>query len=256
MDHIYNFRDFGGYPAQNGKLVRKGLLFRSGDLDQASQNDLEDIAALGVRTVVDLRTPQERSESPDRLPSEWEGRVVHLPMKMLATPKSGRLASLYSIVFGEARKLDFEKIALATYQDYVIQYRDELSKILCIVMQTSNLPILIHCTAGKDRTGVVCSLLQIALGVPGESVMQDYLLSNEWLNEYNRAMLKRLRFLNLLGVSNDRFLPLLEARKEYLQAAIDQIENEYGDFWAYLRVGLGFSEEERLNMMELLLQET
>jgi len=255
MELIYNFRDFGGYQTESGKTVKKGLLYRSGGLDQASENDLNDLDSLGIRTLIDLRTSQERSEAPDCLPIGWDGQVVHLPMKMLVTPKSSRLASLYSIMFGEARKLEFEEVARGTYRDYVIPYQDELSKILRMVMQVDNLPILIHCTAGKDRTGVACSILQRVLGVPDEIVMRDYLLSNEWLNEYNRAMLKRLRFLILLGFSNNRFLPLLEARREYLEAAFSQIKDEYGDFWKYLQEGLGFSDEERNKLIELLLQE-
>jgi protein-tyrosine phosphatase len=254
MDKIYNFRDFGGYPTQSGMVMKKGLLYRSGGLDQASEKDLNELSSLGIRTVVDLRTPQERSDAPDRLPAGWEARSVHFPMKMLVTPKSGYLAGLFSLALGEARRLDFERIAQQTYQEYGIQYRDEISKILQLVIQTSNLPILIHCTAGKDRTGVVCGLLQRALGVPDEVVMEDYQLSNVWLNEYNLAMLKRLRFLRLLGVPRDKFLPLMEARREYLKAVFDQIESEFTSFENYLQEGLRISERELHDLGEVFLE--
>jgi len=255
MDNIYNFRDFGGYPTQNGSFIKKGLLYRSGGLDQSSEGDLRQLAALGIQTVVDLRMPQERSDAPDRIPVNLEVQFVQLPMKMLVTPKSGYLATLASLILGEARRTNFGRLAQQTYQEYAIRYREEISRILRMVADGRNLPVLIHCTAGKDRTGVVCSLIQRALGVTGDIVMQDYLLSNEWLNEYNRALLKRLRFLTLFGVPKRKFLPLLEARREYLQAVFDQIQSDYGDLEKYFREGLNFSDEELLKMKELLLEE-
>jgi protein-tyrosine phosphatase len=255
MENIHNFRDFGGYRTGDGSVVKKGLLYRSGGLDQASENDLNELNSLGIRTVVDLRLAQERSQAPDRFPDHRDVQVVQLPMKRLVTPRSGYLDSFFSLLFGEARRLDFERVARQSYREYVTQYRDEISEILRLVSERRNLPVLIHCTAGKDRTGVVCSLLQRALGVPGELAMQDYMLSNECLNEYNRAMLKRLRFLPLLGVPKQKFIPLLEARKEYLQAIFDQIESEFGDLEEYFRDGLGFSEGERIRLKEILLEE-
>ena len=256
MKRIENFRDFGGYRTQNGLIVKRGMLYRSGSLAKASDDDLAKLSSLGIRTVCDLRTHQERSNNPDRIPGNSNVKSIHIPIKVTMHNESGVISQLFALLFGEARRLDYAQVAKQIYREYAVDFRPEFSEIIKLAAEGSNLPILIHCTAGKDRTGLACGLIQLMLGVPLESVTQDYLLTNGRLHEFKDAMLNRLRFLSIFGISRQKFLPLFEARSEYLEAAFDQMRHEYGTVENYVRDGLGFSDKDRLGLKDLLLEKS
>jgi protein-tyrosine phosphatase len=255
MENIYNFRDFGGYQAQDGTVIKKGLLYRCASLANASDNDLNELSSLGIRTICDLRSRMEKKNEPDRIPAHSDIKVIHLPIKATRDDEVGLFSQLTSFMFGKTRNIDFYEYTINLYQDYVTEFRSEFSEILKLAADSSNLPILIHCTAGKDRTGLACGLIQLALGVSLELVIKDYLLTNEYLHEFKEDMLKKLKYAPLFGISKQRFLPLFEARPEYLQVALDQIRLDYGNIENYIRNGLEFSVEDRLKLGDLLLLE-
>ncbi len=256
MEKIFNFRDFGGYETQNGSRVKKGLLYRSGSLAKASEADWQRLSALGIKTICDLRTRRERESQPDRLPDEARIKAIHLPIKVTHHDESSFVSRLFSLTLGKARKADFGQIAQEIYRELVTDFRAEFAEIIKLSADPANLPLLIHCTAGKDRTGIACGLIQLALEVPLESVKQDYLLSNHYLHGFKVAMLQKLRPFALFGVSKEKFLPLLEVRPEYLAAALDQISQDYGTVDDYFRQGLGLADEDRVRLNQLLLEET
>ncbi len=254
MDSIYNFRDFGGYATQQGSRIKTGLLYRSGDLAKASAHDIERLAALGIRTVCDLRTHGERRKHPDRLPEHHAIRTVHIPIKGKHHNDAPYIVQFASLVFGKGRRTEYAEALKAFYQEYVADFRAELSTILRLASDEENLPLLIHCTAGKDRTGMACGLLHLLLGTTPEIALHDYLLSNQYLREFQEDMLKRFATLRLFGVPMQRFMPIFEARQAYWEAAFAQIRNDYGSADAYLRDGLSISEEERRRFTALLLE--
>ena len=254
MERIYNFRDFGGYQNRNGSVIKKGLLYRSGSLEKASDHDLQRLSELGIRTVCDLRTLQEKERWPDRFPRNSHVKTFHFPIKVSRHKEAGFVAQLFSLLFGETRKLNYALVTQDAYREYVTDFRSEFSEIIKLAAEPTNLPILIHCAAGKDRTGFACSLLHLMLAIPQESVLADYLLSNEYLNEFKVAMLNKLKVFHLLGVSKQKFMPLLDARSEYLQAAFDQIHRDYGTIEGYFHDGLGILAEERTRLNEALLE--
>jgi protein-tyrosine phosphatase len=250
---LLNFRDFGGYPAQDGRLVKRGLLYRSGSLAHASPADLEQLAALGLRLVCDLRTPGERRRNPDRLPGPAV-EYVHFPIQIKRYSR-GILPPLLAALFTRrARRFDYVQISCEAYQEYVTGMSAQFSALLKRLAQPGNLPLLIHCVAGKDRTGFACALVQGLLGVPQERIMQEYLLSNHYLHDFQADMLRRFAFLARLGISPQQFMPLFEVRPAYLQSALDAIRRDYGTLDEYARRGLDFSDEERRRLGELLLE--
>jgi protein-tyrosine phosphatase len=252
MESIHNFRDFGGYKTQSGSMVKEGLLFRSGSLDQASDADLDVLKNLGICTICDLRNPIEHSNQPDRLPGDWNGRVIHIPIQAQIQDERKRIAHLLSLLFGKGRDIDFAQVSMKTYQRFVTDFSPGFSQVLELVADEDNLPILIHCTAGKDRTGFACSLIQLVLGVPSELAFQEYLRSNGNLDGFKREMDKRLTFISLLGIKKEKFFPLFEARAAYLEAAFARIEADYGSMENYVRNGLGFTDG--ANLKALLLE--
>jgi len=253
MESIHNFRDIGGYRAQNGMQVKQGLLYRSASLERASDNDLKKISALGIQTIIDLRTHKEKQKNPDRSPENSHLKFIHIPIKVKMHNESGFLLQLLSLLFGKARKIDYHEAMKGVYREYVTNFRSEFSEVLKLAANSANLPILLHCVGGKDRTGFACSLIQLILGVPVETVMHDYLKTNDHSHEHKDEIQKRLKKFSSFGVAIEKFSPLLEAREEYLEAAFDQIKNDFGTVDDYVREGLNFSDEARQKLKDLFL---
>ena len=255
MQMIYNFRDIGGCPTSDGARVKKGLLYRSGALSRATRADQQALVSAGIRTVIDLRSEEETQRDPDRLPEGVYIQYIQLPISVKSQGKLAYLSLLFSSLFRGGRRVDFAKLNLDAYREYVADFRQEWAHVIRIATKVENLPILVHCTAGKDRTGFMISLIQQYLGVPEEWIFQDYLLSNTMLSGFQRDMARRYRNLSLVGLSPDRFLPLLEVRREYLQTALEQIRQDYGGIDGYYRDGLGISSEEGMRLRELFLEQ-
>ena len=255
MQNIHNFRDFGGIPAAGGLAIKKGLLYRSGSLAEASDQDLEQVAVLGIRTVVDLRTHRERENAPDRLPERQPITYLHLPVTVSKRFEDSRMRMLFSLKFGKGRRADFHALTVQSYRSFVTDYQAEFGQVLRLAGDENSLPLLIHCTAGKDRTGFAASLLQLLLGADPDTVMQGYLASNDLLSTYQQEMQQRMKSLPRLGISLEKFLPLFEARPEYLQAAWDQILQDYGSLEEYIHQGLGLEKIEQDRLRRLLLEQ-
>jgi protein-tyrosine phosphatase len=252
VEGIDNFRDFAGH-VRGGLRVRKGMIYRSGSMYAASTRDLELLSSLGVRTICDLRTHKEKKRYPDRIPDSVK-KTVHIPVKVSQHDESAFIFRLFSLLFGPARRLNFAALTQEVYRELAAAFQAEFSKVVKLAGDEGNLPMLIHCTAGKDRTGFACSLLQLMLGLPREQVFLDYLASNEHLDGLKREMMKSFFYLSLFGVSAKKFLPLLDARSEYLEAAFQQIDADYGSFDHYLLYGLGISDSDKSRLRQIFLE--
>ncbi|WP_324192084.1 tyrosine-protein phosphatase [Nocardia puris] len=206
---VQNARDAGGYRTVDGRWVRTGLVFRTGQLDKATDADLGVLAARDVRVVDDLRTVFERAIAPDRIPAgaqdNWDDVIGQAPPQVLVTTLTGG-DDLYR--------------AFVTLPGANAAFASVLRDIL-----TTDGAVLYHCTAGKDRTGWASAVLLTVLGVDRATVTEDYLLSNVYRNATPEDSLN--------GV-----------RQEWLDAAFDEVERVYGDFDAYVRDGLGLTDAE------------
>jgi protein-tyrosine phosphatase len=247
MEAINNFRDFGGYRTQNGTHLKKGLLYRSGDLSRATDADLECLSLLGIKTICDLRSEEERQRQPDRVPEANPFTFFNVPMRPIVDYHARSLRRLFSMMFGRERRTDYVAESYKAYREYPTSYLPQLKALFQRISQPENLPVLIHCSAGKDRTGVVSSLIQLVLGVPVETAMDDYLKTNSLLEVYTEEIFQRLNKLAYFGVPwKKMYGPLFDARSDYLIAALAQVKEEFGAIDEWFRRGLGFSEKEKL----------
>lgn len=253
MELIHNFRDFGGYQTQNGKRLKKGLLYRSGDLSRATDEDLDALSALGIKTICDLRSEQERQMEPDRIPDVEPVTFFNISMRPIVDYHSRSLKRLFSLMFGEERKTDYIAESYKAYRDYATGYLPQLKALFKQISNPENLPILIHCSAGKDRTGVVASLIQQVLGVSPEAAMDDYLETNQNMDAYNADVMRRLSKLAYFGVPWKMYVPLFDARRDYLNAAFSQVKEEFGALDEWMRKGLNFLEKDRSALARALL---
>ena len=212
-----NVRDLGGYLAVDGRTVKWGRLFRSGDLDQLTEADLDLLNELEVKTIVDFRRLQEAQAAPDRTPKSAD-RVIALPMD----PGDFKLAEVIDHKPGSWIMEEVNR-SLAT------DYREDFRRFLALLAEEDSAPVLFHCAAGKDRTGFAAMLILAALGVGERTIMADYLLSNEGLGDRYDDLVERNP---LLG-------PLVKVEPSYLSAGLEIINSRYGGLSAYLTDELG-----------------
>lgn len=250
---VRNFRDVGGLPTVDGRIVRHGVLFRSGHLAHATEKDAAFLSSLGIHTVFDFRNAADQKlEGPDvELPGV---RNVNLP---LSDPADG--AEFWKMVRdGDLEQLrallDDGKAAnrmIASYRAIIKQRTAEHSQVLKALAEDS-VPALMHCAAGKDRAGLSIAVTLLALGVEREAILADYLESN--------ARHRRYR-VHRGGSSGDAYSPevmellspLFDARAEYLAAAFETVEETWGGVDAYLAEGLGLTSRLRERLRERLL---
>lgn len=249
-----NVRDLGGYQTTDGFAVSAGLLLRGDGLSRLTDGDVERMSWLGVRTVIDFRTPGEvLSLGPDRLPSSTV--AVSFPVS------GGDLSDIYDLVatgnarrqhqaLGEGRASEF---MAGTYRSFVAdpRLRETFGAAIALVSDGPG-PLLFHCTGGKDRTGWMAAVILMALGVPRSEVMGNYLESNVLL----RASYQRLRNdLVKAGLLTDPELlrPVMEVTPSYLNAAFHEAETVYGSFESFLLRGLGIDPPHRRKLGDALL---
>lgn len=249
-----NFRDLGGYETEDGRRVRWGELYRSGALADLTPADINTIDDMGVELVCDLRSDGEVEEDPD--PELAGTESVRLPVLDESTDVQ---AITEAILAGDLSDLSPE-LLVEGMPVIATEFPESWRTMLERLADDASRPTVVHCTAGKDRAGWASALVLRALGVPEETVMEDYLLSNEYLAESNAATLDQVRPIvaGAQGIPEDEVdLSNLEAvltvRPEYLQAAFDAVEEQYGDFETYLTEGLGVDQATLDALREQLL---
>ncbi|UQZ90824.1 protein-tyrosine-phosphatase [Deltaproteobacteria bacterium Smac51] len=213
FEGAYNVRDLGGYPAAGGRKVKWGRLFRSGDLNNLSDTDLEKMAKIPLKTFIDFRDDSEVRESPDRLPSSVE-RAVRLPI-VIGSMKE---------VIESGQEPDGLVMMPWINEKLATDFHETFARFLAMAAEEDNAPLLFHCTAGKDRTGFAAMLLLTALGVGMDLIMADYLLSTECLREKYAPLVERHPYM----------APLVRVEPEYLEAALKVINEQYKGLDNYL----------------------
>ena len=239
MSGTSNFRDVGGYETVDGKQVKRGVLFRSDDLASLNGDDLDTFAGLDIKTVYDLRHDYERETYPSRLPPDHAVKVVEVPVYY---PPLDRRESRRKILAAEVEEGHFHQLMIDANRAFALDYREQLSGLLRGLAAPGTRPAVIHCADGKDRTGYAIAMVLSAVGVPRETVYEDFLLSNYLLERRARVYSFLASMGSMFRVPGNEVLPLLEVRREYLEAAFAAIDEEYGSFDVYLRDGLGIDE--------------
>ena len=225
-----NFRDLGGYRTAQGRTVRRGSVFRSAHLGTLTDADRLAIGRLGVRTVVDLRGVNEAAETPHRI--EGLGcRIVGAPIEPGVGEKiRGAVAD------GSATPFVMMGFLTDHYRDYPRRCAPGFRTLFAALSDDDQRPLVFHCTAGKDRTGFASALLLTLLGVPWDTVMEDYLRTNDlWTGHIGRYP----------ELDIDTRAAIVEARTPYLEAAFDVVRADYGSPEAFAEKALGLDAKLR-----------
>lgn len=244
LDGSHNFRDLGGYHTRNGQTVRWGKAFRSDELSQLSDADLAHLSQIGLRLAIDLRSP-----------SEIKGQEALLPQgcayRQMRVYKREPLAEYVPTILFRRHALSQ---ALADSYILLAESRAEVfGAILRLLADAENFPLNYHCTSGKDRTGIVTALLLSLLGVPDETIIADYSLSNLGFEYYYQRFVARGQ-LDLLGVPYEEFSALFIVDPRWMENLLAYIRDRYGTVTDYLvhKAGLDLETQARIriNLLE------
>lgn len=237
---IRNFRELGGYPAA-GKTVRRGVLYRSGTLTHASESDFARLAALGIRTIIDMRTVEEAQEHPSPAHGRTGFDLIHLPIL------SGTGSRVFTEVERRIRERDFasfdaDSIMNEEYRNFITQWSQQFGEFLRILLARGGEPVLWHCSGGKDRTGFAAAIVLKILGVDETVIFSDYLESARHL-PVSRARLA------LFGIVRGReavnlLREVFTVRRAWLAEAFRAVDEHWGNFDRYRRLALGIEDAE------------
>lgn len=252
---VPNLRDLGGYATADGSIIAKGLVYRSNQLYDISASDMILIANLNLKNDYDLRTESERNDKPDELPAG----VTNVWLDVLADDPGSGPANLITLLMDPPQaNIDLgngqvEEMFQLAYRQFIYlpSAQDGFSELFLSLGDENQLPALFHCTTGKDRTGWAAAALLTLIGVPYDVVLEDYLRSNDYILPMYTSLIDQ--FVAAGGYPN---IPeaILGVKEEYLNAAFDEMETNYGSIENYFSVALEIDTEQQAALRNLYLQ--
>jgi protein-tyrosine phosphatase len=251
LDGATNLRDVGGYATRDGRRVRWGALYRSDRLSDLTDRDQQTFAELEVGLVCDLRADDERAEAPSRLPAAGSTRTQAVPVVPGAGETLGELLGS-----GERGLERLRGVVRDGYREFADEHREAWSEVFRHVLEAPPGAVLVHCSAGQDRTGVAAGLLLLALGVPTDVVVADYVLTRVYRSNESEFAEMSKRVVAQGGAAMD--VALLEAvflpSAELLEASFDAMRSSHGSIDRYLSEALGVDAEKRAALRGRLLE--
>lgn len=235
-----NARDLGGLPTLSGASTRFGVLYRADGLSRLTDSDVARLSALNIRTIIDLRYEEERERAPDRVPQHNPPGFYFRGFYPRGTDALFHAVNVLGVGATEAAQL-----MCTNYARMPFEHADEFRDVLHHIIAPATAPHLVHCTSGKDRTGLLVAFLLLALEVPRGVVFDDYALSNgDW------------QPVDAFGsnATPEAIDTIMAAPPEYLESAFTAIEARCGSFDDYLGQWLGFGRRERAALAELMLE--
>ncbi|SLN44697.1 tyrosine-protein phosphatase [Oceanibacterium hippocampi] len=237
LEGISNFRDLGGYRTADGRTVKWRSIFRSDTLALVTEADMETICGLGVTAACDLRYGEERDMEPSRF--QGHDRVRVLALGLDARPGPGFVDSFESALSHADLARQY---LMENYRHYPLLYGPAYKQIFDRLAAGEKL--VIHCTAGKDRAGTAAAMVLTALGVPRETVFEDYLLTNRYWDPSHR----------ILPDSDPGVVAAIySAHEEYLATAFEAIESRFGSIDAYFATHVGLDDKARAALQDKYL---
>jgi protein-tyrosine phosphatase len=251
---VPNLRDLGGFGTNDGSTVIRGLAYRSNQLAPISPDDMKRFGELGLKNDYDLRTEAERTPLPDQLPPGVNNVWLNVladhsgagPAQLLTLMQNPKQANV-SLGNGKI-EANFEE----SYRQFVSlpSAKTAFRELFVSLGDQSKLPALFHCTTGKDRTGWAAAAFLTLLGVPEETVMEDYLRSNDYILPLYKKQIEAF-----VAGGGERSIPeaIFGVREEYLDAAFDEMRTQYGTIENYFAEALGIDATGQKALRDLYL---
>src|SRR5256885_3318577 len=248
LEGALNWRDLGGYPTADGRVTRWDRIYRSDGLDQLTDVDLDVIAELGIKLVVDFRVDREVDEHPSRLPDHPELRRQRVPIG--GDEVEGK-SIIDTIRAGDLRTYTIDEMA-AVYERLLEAFAASFGEVVTQAADPANHPMVFHCTAGKDRTGLMAMLLLGALGVSDDDIVTDYELTTHYRSNKRLAILGPE--LEKAGVDIESVRPFLTAQAPVMAATLAKLQRDHGSVQHFLvaKAGVPRATLDRLNAVLLV----
>lgn len=246
LEGTSNFRDIGGYETTDGRFVKWGLIYRTGVLSYLTPADFAYLRQLGVRVVCDFRTREENKQAPEKWVPDSSATMISLPIGS-EDGKSG-MASIQQFAQSHPTIAQFKRMMEKIYSTFVFQFSPEYASVFTQLKQ-DHLPLVYHCTAGKDRTGVFTALLLRVLGVSMQTILKDYELTDRYFmsrtdhTEASQKVSAQAESMMKMFTPEERQV-LMAADPAYLKATFAAIDERYGSFDNYRRQALGLSDSD------------
>ena len=251
---VPNLRDLGGYATQDGDIVRLGLVYRANQLSGITREDMAKLEELGLATAYDLRTAEEIEKRPDELP----GGTNYVWLDVLAdSPHAGpaqleKLMSDPAVANEQLGGGKIEQMFQGSYREFVSlpSAQREFARLFRELGEKDKVPAVFHCTTGKDRTGWATAAFLTLMGVPKDTVFEDYLRSNDYIiPKYQPAIDAFVKAGGEGGIPH----AILGVKREYLEAAFDEMEKNYGSIENYFAEALGIDAGQQEALREMYL---
>ncbi|WP_162177499.1 tyrosine-protein phosphatase [Hyphomonas adhaerens] len=253
-----NFRDLGGYETTNGQHVKWGRLFRSGTMTGLTDKDYEYLSSLGIATIVDFRTSEERAAEP----TKWRaGDISYETFPDPAEDDANPLAAVFASP--DVKPEDVRAMMTHLYSE-ILEQQTPAYRVLFHDLTDDNAPLVFNCSAGKDRTGVGAALILSVLGVPRDAVVADYALSEKLVDYSAEFQLgadgeasqdDNSPYAYLRRLPPELVAPLMRSDPAYIEAVLDRIDQDYGSVEAFVREELDVSVEDLAHIRRNLLED-
>lgn len=241
LDSVQNFRDIGGYKTIDNRQVRWGKVYRSGDFSRMTSLDAKQLERLKIKTVIDLRSKRAISRRPDKLLSV---RRYELPITKYTSDSISK-----KIVEGTFLRGDAVIYTQDWYKGMIDNYSETFAQLFDYLSDQSNYPLVIHCSLGKDQSGIATYFLLRALDVPTDVIEEDYMLSNEGINKA-----KVMRGTENLSESRQEALTMMTKTDiSFIRYALSCVRNKSGSVEEYMAKDLRLTPEKKQKLKDILL---
>ncbi len=246
-----NFRDMGGYATADGGRVKPRCLFRSGHLAHAEPEGLSEIAALNITLVCDFRIDDERAEHPNEFHDSHAPKTHAFSVWPVSTP--GVHISTQKMLRGEIGFEKAEGMQGSGYREFVREQSDRFAAMFATILEDDHPALLLHCSAGKDRTGIASAMLHVTLGVSREDAVADYMQSSHGQGARAQSMYYiEKEWAEFEGAepacSQEDVLALFSAHPNKINAAFDEMQKVGGSVEGYIRDVLGVNESAQMEL--------
>lgn len=264
IEGLNNFRDFGGYFTADGKQVKWGVLYRSNHLFNLNEQAINYISHLGIKSIIDYRNQNEINKSPNSYVGE--NKTYHLD----ATAQTAELAAQFAASSDNEDQALIESIAnnipkelvngegrqiLEQYRQFVMSDKSKAAfrQMIEVLLDSHNSPSIQHCRGGKDRTGYGALLVLAMLGVPKQTIVDDYMLTH--FNRLARNEIKMASYRKITQDQNilDYLLSLIDTQESFIVEVFNAMEETSGSVEKYIKTELNFTDDDINQLRKIYL---